>query len=163
VKEILRTAQNGDKRITLDLKSLRAPFIPEVPTKINESFWRISRNENDMGDSNRTFAKIIELQRSGQKTIGSHTLTQVPVIKDSYRTTYKPSVPEYMRIDEFYLDRKNIKHPERIAVVDKMNGWVTVDSTSLDRKGAFEKKKTNIDNRKTSSTSPEWMQTANKL
>jgi len=52
-----------------------------------------------------------------------------------------------MRVSEYYLDNKNIKHPERIAILDKMSGWMTVDSRSLDRTDAYEKQVKKLNNR----------------
>lgn len=71
---------------------------------------------------------------------------------------YQNSVPDYMRVNEFFLDRRNTKFPDRIAVLDKFNSWITVDSKTLNRKECFENKTKNLDLRKTSSISPDWMQ-----
>ena len=76
---------------------------------------------------------------------------------------YQASVPEYMRISAEHLDRRNINHPERIYVISKSNGWLTVDSQALSRKNAYEHMPTQLVNRETSPLSPSWMQNVNKL
>ena len=40
-----------------------------------------------------------------------------------------------MRIDPYYLDKNNIKHPDRIYIMSKQrdDGWLTVDSKTLNR------------------------------
>lgn len=43
------------------------------------------------------------------------------------------------------------------------DGWLTVDSKTLNRSQAFEKQATRLVNRETSPTSPSWMQNVNKL
>jgi hypothetical protein len=58
---------------------------------------------------------------------------------DEHKSVYKNTIPDYLRVSEFYLDKRNVKHPERIAVLDKNNGWMTVDSQTLDKRMAFEK------------------------
>lgn len=59
----------------------------------------------------------------------------------------------------------NIKHPERIYIISRQqnDGWLTVDSKTLDRNQAFEKQSTKLVNRETSPTSPSWMQNVNNL
>ena len=76
---------------------------------------------------------------------------------------YQNSVPDYLRISEFFLNKKNIQHPDRINVLDKFNGWLTVDSKTLKRGDAWEKKTDDFNLRKTSATSPEWMQNSKKI
>ena len=68
-----------------------------------------------------------------------------------------------MRISAEHLDRRKIKHPERIYVVSKSNGWLTVDSQALSRKNAYEHMPTQLVNRETSPLSPSWMQGVNAL
>ena len=75
---------------------------------------------------------------------------------------YKSSVPDYLRVSEFYLDHKNMDFPDRINVLCKTNGWLMVDGKTRNRNDAYEKKVTNIDCRYTSPTSPPWMQHANE-
>ena len=68
-----------------------------------------------------------------------------------------------MRIDPHHLNSKNHQHSDRIAILSKQynDGWLTVDSNTLNRKDAFEKNKHKIINRETSPMSPFWMQLAN--
>lgn len=76
---------------------------------------------------------------------------------------YQGSVPDYLKIEEHYLDPKNVKHPEKIAVISKNNGWLTVDSKTLNRQQAFEKVIKSSNLKQTSATSPDWMQYANLI
>jgi len=76
---------------------------------------------------------------------------------------YKNSVPDHMRISEYYLDQNNMKFPDRVAILCKTNGWLMVDGKTRDRKGAFEKNVKNVNCRYTSPTSPPWMQNSNSI
>ncbi len=76
---------------------------------------------------------------------------------------YKKSVPDYMRINPEHLDSANANHPNRISVISKANGWLTVDSQTLSRKNAYEKYSVRLVNRETSPLSPSWMQNVNQL
>ena len=49
-------------------------------------------------------------------------------------------MPDYLRISVEHQDRLNINYPDRIGVISKNNGWLTVDSLSLSRKNAYENK-----------------------
>ena len=75
---------------------------------------------------------------------------------------YQESVPDYMRIDEYFLKKENIKHPERISILCKNNGWLTVDSQTMDRNHAFEKNTQDQNLKQTSPSSPDWMQNQNQ-
>ena len=76
---------------------------------------------------------------------------------------YELSIPDYLRINTEYLDPKNNHHPNRISVISKSNGWLTVDSKTLSRKNAYEKYNVCLVNRETSPLSPSWMQNVNSL
>ena len=71
-------------------------------------------------------------------------------------------MPEYLRL----LDKQenNInkaksnasKNQQTVTVISKINGWLTVDQETMNRREAYEKRKlTNI--RKTSMMAPQWM------
>jgi hypothetical protein len=55
------------------------------------------------------------------------------------------------------VKKSAIESKQTLSVISRINGWLTVDPESMNRKDAFEKRKTsNV--RKTSMMSPLWMQ-----
>ena len=50
-----------------------------------------------------------------------------------------------------------IKNKETVTVISKINGWLTVDPETMNRKDAYEKRRLS-DIRKTSVMGPLWMQ-----
>lgn len=100
--------------------------------------------------------------QSGLAGKHSNLLTTSSEFVNSNLNGYQPSVPDYLRISADKLDKKKIKHPDRIGVISKTNGWLTVDSNSLSRVNAYEKMSHELVNRETSPLSPDWMQNVNK-
>lgn len=72
-------------------------------------------------------------------------------------------MPDYLRhLDKpqnnFDVVKENAtKNKATVTVISKINGWITVDPETMDRRDPYEKRKlTNL--RKTSMMAPYWMQ-----
>jgi Uma2 family endonuclease len=88
--------------------------------------------------------------------------SSIPISKkidQSLNYKYASSIPEYLRIDPKSLEKSQNNQNDRIYILSKQenDGWLTVDSTTLNRKNAYEKQKKLLVNRETSPLSPNWM------
>ena len=72
------------------------------------------------------------------------------------------SMPDYLRVSNQQKDPSD-QFPERITIISKANGWLTVNSKTVNRRQAFEKEKSKLVVRETSPLSPSWMQNVNTL
>ena len=124
-----------------------------------------------MCNSNKSFVNIEQSKKFGTNVGGLKSSADIAKIsnqtmrqpKHKNFPKYQHSHPDYLRVSPEHLDRKKINHPERISVLCKQNGWLTVDSQTLDRSQAYEKQSVSVNLRETSPTSPSWMQNVNHL
>lgn len=120
--------------------------------KIKEQFSRITRNENELVNSltnytNIEAAKVAAKRSASVSKSAAFTSKAKKVVPGEDKEFYQSSVPDYLRISEFLLNKKNIQHSDRIAILCKLNGWLTVDSKTLVRGEAWEKKTEDINMR----------------
>ena len=94
------------KQVTLSQNFENKPIL--------EQFSRITVNDNKLSDSNRTFARIEKARKHGLP-VGYSTQrpNRGPIVSNSVdfsqlkkekKEIYKNSIPEYLRVSEFYLD-----------------------------------------------------------
>ena len=127
---------------------------------IHPSIQRVTQNENKIQKSpSQVDWTTISSPRYVQYDSPRDTKNMVKKLK-GYQ--YQFSVPDYLKLKDEHISGQT-KHPERISVISKSNGWLTVDSQNLSRKNAYENQKDQLINRETSPLSPSWMQNVNHL
>ena len=108
---------------------------------VEERSFRVTGNENDLANSNRSFEKATRHKglSVGGQLLSSHRLSEPGVARTSQADETQPyvnvnlkgpqaSMPDYLRVSVEHQDRENINYPDRIYVVSKHKSWRTVDS-----------------------------------
>ena len=98
----------------------------------------------------------------------------------NYTGTFELEGPDYLKIDTANMKHnpmastldvgtkttQNKDEQTNVSIISRTNGWLTVDSRTLNRKQAYERHAAGsnmLNNKETSPLSPDWMQRVNLL
>ena len=105
---------------------------------------------------------------------------QESAVNINYTGAFEQEGPDYLKIDTTNMKHnplsstletpggttKNKAEQTNVSIISRTNGWLTVDSRTLNRKQAFERHVSGsnmLNNKETSPLSPDWMQRVNLL